>query len=321
MLILGKSDRSPAVLKYFETYEACHAYYGDGTISDAYYTARFIGAPHIFTMSFQKYSDLTQCADILKQQDIAYIVPVDLFASEFYNNPYRGNVKTYYVQYLLEQMQDLNSSVLIVTDKKADLYKDMPSFVTDMSGKITALKKAFRSNVDLSRFVFTDNNLESYDWANVILAAALCIADIPDYPQITDVSIGNAVWEISHPDIPDEQVYFQNHYLIPTSIENLLNFAPASDIKLVPVFRILTYISRELDFSQFLGKFYSDYQKAKIKDRLTKYMEGWVGWIIDDYTIESVSVEQTQPNAVRVVLRYKVQPKYTAEWFQGEVVL
>lgn len=69
----------------------------DSTITKSYYTAKFLGVPTIFTMSYRNYSDFTAISSIFQQNDFGYIVPVDIYLFEYYNNPYRGNIRTYYL--------------------------------------------------------------------------------------------------------------------------------------------------------------------------------------------------------------------------------
>lgn len=321
MLIIGKSTtRSAGQLQYFETADACDNYYGsDSTISKYFRVANNMGVEDIFTVSFSTYTDFMNIVELLQQYDFTYIAPVDIYASEYYNNPYRNNRKTYYLQYLVEQTKGRCNSTFLVTDKHASLYEDIDAFITDMSSILSSFKNAFAKNSDRASIIFVDNNLENYEWANAILAAMLCIADIPEYP--TSEVIGNAIFEIDPVDISDEQVYFKNHTLGSTSVENLLNLADKGLIKLVVVNKILKYMARTMDFDEFIGKLYSAYQKLLIQKKLEEYLTLWDDWIIYDYEIESVTSRAFSDGTVHITLRYTVWPKGTTESYTGEVVI
>ena len=322
MLIIGYSDKkAPGEIKYFNTTQECMKYYGaDNTISKCYETAKIMGAPNIFTCCFHSYTDFTDIVEVLQQYDFTYICPVDIYVSEYYNNPYRNNRKTFYVQYLLEQMQNQNNSIVIATDKHASLYKDLDAYLSDMSSKLYELKQSFYTdNANLHNFLFVDNNLKSEEWANVILAAMFCVTDIPDYPSYDD--LGDTVFHIERWDVPDEQIYFQDHHIKHTSVENLLNLAPIGLTKICVIDRILKYMARSLDFSEFIGRLYSAYQVSLIEKKLQTYMDEWKGWILDKYEIGKTEVRPDVIGTMRIVLHYTVWPKGTTESYQGEVVI
>lgn len=296
----------------------------DSTITKSYYTAKFLGVPTIFTMSYRNYSDFTAISSIFQQNDFGYIVPVDIYLSEYYNNPYRGNIRTYYLQYLWEQLPYDSNNIILATDKHASLYEDMDAFLTDMSGKILSLKQHVLPSVNLRNFIMVDNNLKDCNWANLIVASLLAVSDIPDYPKIPEgLTISDPIFTIAPIDVTDEQVYFAKHTGNTITIENLLNFDVKGVTKPVIVDKILRYMMRTFDFQEFLGKPYSEVRRVKIQRKLQDYLEEWKDYILVDYKIDSVSAEYDPkvPGTVRIICRYRVQPKNTIEWYRGEIIL
>lgn len=326
LLILGQSDtRGAAIVKRFNNYDEVAEYYGeDSTITKAYYDAKFIGVETIFTMAYNVYSDFTNIANVLSQNDFGYIAPVDIYISQDYNNPYRGNIRTSYLQYLLEQMPYGSNNIFVVTDKHASLYEDMDAFVNDMHDKIMTLKNYILGTANKRNLIYVDNNLKDYEWANVIVASLLAISDIPDYPEVPDeITIGKPIFTIAPIDINDEQVYFANHTDNKVTVENLLNFDVKGTLKPVVVDKIIRYMMRQFDFREFIGKPYNELRRVRIKTKLREYLEDWKGYILANYEIDSVSAEydRKHPGTVRIICRYRVQPKNTIEWYRGEITL
>ena len=326
MLIIGYCNiRTPSVIQCFLSAEECSDWYGENnTITQCYKDAKNIGAEYIFTVSYNKYSDLSTIVDLLQSYDFTYICPVDIYASDHFTNPYKNQKTTFYVQYILEQMHRTNNSIVITTDKLASLYEDMDAFISESSTIISNLKVAMESSVVLNNFIYVDNMLKDYTWANVILAATLCVSDIPIYP-ISNL-FGETVYDIDKMDINDEQVYFRMNYPynqnISTTIENLVNFNPKSINKPVIVDRILKYIARELDFTSFLGKPFTEYRKILIKQYLENYLKQWVGYIINDYKITGIEEKKNEvAGAVSIYLYYEIQPKMTKEWYKDVRVI
>lgn len=321
MLILGKSEtRAAGQLQYFETISACEKFYGNNsTIASCFRAAKTIGVTDVFTVSFSTYTDLMNIVQLLQQYEFTYIAPVDILTSEYYNNPYRNNKRTYYLQYLMEQIDGKTDSTFLVTDKHASLYEDIDAFINDMSEIVFRFKNSFTKNSIRANCIFVDNNLERYKWANVILAAMLCISDIPEYPVYDN--LGPAIFDIDSADTTDEQVYFKNNTLIPTSVENLLNLADRHLIKIVVINKILKYIARNMDFSEFIGKLYTPYQRTAIQKKLQQYLNLWNGWIIYRYTIDSITSKAFSDGTVHITMRYTVWPKGTTEAYTGEVVI
>ena len=326
ILIIGQSDiRGAGIIKNFNTYDEVTDYYGiDSTIADAYYTAKFLGVSTVFTTVFNKYSDFMNLVNVLNQNDFGYVAVVDIYVSQDYNNPYRGNIRTSYLQYLLEQMSYDSNNIFIVTDKHASLYEDMDAFIDDMHKKITKLKNNILPTANRRNFIFVDNNLKDYKWANVITASLLAISDIQNYPKVPDtVSIGEPIFTIAPIDITDEQVYFAKHADGTITVENLVNFDQKGTVKPVVVDKIIRYMSRQIDFSSFIGKPYNELRRVRIENKLKQYLEDWKNTILKDYKVDSVTAEydKKNPGTVRILCQYRVQPKNTIEWYRGEITL
>jgi hypothetical protein len=321
LVLIGEcTERASACIQCFDNYTSCAKYYGeDNTISKSYFIAQTMGVTDILTISYSNIEDISNIADVLQQYDFTYICLLDILASEYFNDPYKNNKRTFYAQYILEQMHNNNNSIVIATDKHASLYEDMDAFIDDMSFKLSEIKKSFIPGINLRNFIFVDNNLKDYEWANVILASMLCIVDIPEYPSYPN--IGNAVFDIDACDIHDEQIYFKTNTLLPTTAENLLNISDTGITKVIVLDRIVKYIERSLDFSDFIGKLYSAYQRDAIKKRLKQYLDSWNGWLIYKYTIDSVETQGNPDGTMRIILRYTIWLRGTTESYGGEVVL
>lgn len=322
MLILGYAkDKMPAIIHKFSTIEECISYYGEkNTISEAYNIAKKFTNADIFTISFSQYSDFSTIVDVISKQHFTYIVPVDIYISEYYNDPHKGNEKTFYIQYLLEETPFNLDSVFVTTDKHAKLYETQEDFISDMSNKILQFKKNLRKESNMRNLIFVDNILENYSWANVCLAAAICDTPIIEYPDARE-DFGKSIFQIDAVDIADEQVYFKNNYLINTSIENLLNFDKKGSLKVVAVDRIIRHIYHNIDFTDYVGTFYSKYKELKIKESLIRSLESLKGVLIYDYKIDSISAESTQPNTINIVIYFSVWIKNCIEWYHGKVII
>lgn len=318
LVIIGKSeDTPPGVLKYFESEQELLAYYKKpNTITRYWSMCKRWGVPYVFTISFNSVSELSDVAEILRDHDFGYAALVDVTAGEFYTDPYENGKVIFYCQYLVDQFTGFNNTIVLTSDKHARVYKNLDLFLSDMSMKCSRIKIHLQG--DRRNLLFVDNNLVYYDWANVVLAAALILSDIPDYPRL---SFGPTVFHIESCDVSDEQIYFRDHYDRDTTVENLLNFEERGLTKIVVIDKILKYISRGMDFTDFIGKNYTKYQLRLIEKRLKEYLKRWTGYVIYKYTIDSISAAPDKIGCVKIHLRYTVWPKGTTESYSSEVTL
>lgn len=312
MLLLGgaKTNYKLNEVTYFDTVQAVVESYGDCNLTEAFKVAKRFGVENIFLMNVKHAHDYFDIITTLKHNDFAYVVPVELLMSDGYNDAYHGNKRITYFQYILEEIGGFNDSTLVVTDKHASLYEDMDAFIGEMNGLIDQFHINTSKNLQGQNFIFVANNLVSYQLANVVLASALCVCDLDIYPTL---EFGPAVFNIDTFDVESELVFFKNNSIAETSIENLLNFGEDGPQKIVTIDRIVKYIKREIDFSEFKGKLFTGYQKLRIEQKLKIFLQSLKGYIIEDFYIESITPYQGDPGAVVVLNRFDIWPTNSIE--------
>ena len=312
MLIIGsgKTNYMLNQITYFETYKSVLEEYGESNLSAAFKVAKDFGVKDVFVMNIKNLYDYFDIVTLLKHNDFAYIVPVDLLMSDTYRDAYRDNRKVTYFQYLLEAIGKLNDSTFVVTDKHASLYEDVDAFLDDMHGLHNSFKAAITPNVHGQNIVFVANNLKEHAMANVVLASALCVSDLDIYPS---GSFGDAIFDIDAFDVAGDIAYFKSHTLRDTTVENLVNYCSQGPEKIVTIDRIIKYIKREIDFTEFKGKTYTGYQKLRIEKKLKVFLNALEGYVLDKYHIESITAYQDAPGTVTVLNRFDIWPVNSIE--------
>jgi hypothetical protein len=314
MLIIaeGLTDYQLNRIAYYDSAEVVESLYGLSSLSKAFSKAKTMGVKYIFLANVKRKTDYIELADIIKQYDFTYVVPLGLhFSDSFYNDELNRDVT--YSEYLLETIGDSTRSLLVMTDYHASLYEDIDHFIMDMSSKIykfkNVAKKALRNGRNLC--VVANNLVNSYN-SNLELACALCTCSYDKYPEY---DFGEAIFDIDETDVTiQEFTYFRNNENIYTSIENLKNFRNELDAaKIVVIDMVIKFIERQLDFSEFDGKFYSDYVKLEVYKRLSEFLQGIVGTTIRNYAINSVDFVVTEPGAGVIVNSFSVLPINSAE--------
>lgn len=309
MLIIGKGgtnyERKQIVYatKYKDVYKA----YGDSDLTEAFVTAKNFGAPYVFLMNCRHNYDYLDISTVLKATDFSYIVPVSLLLSDEFDDP-KTERKISYVEYLLEQIGSVNDSVFIVTDKKSNLYEDVDAFIHDMNTVADTFKRKRRSPAVRENVIFIANNLIDYNMSNVPLAAALCTTPINDYPQ---AGFGKADFLLDQWEDIGNWAYFQNHTVRNTTVENLLNFENTGNpLKIVFISRIIKMLKRELDFSEFIGKQYTEYRRLSIRNKLEDYLNNLMNNVLYDYNIKVVKPyrDAVEPMSVNVRNVFDIWP-------------
>jgi len=309
MLIIGKAatQYGRGEIIYAEDPVAVADKYGESDLTTAFRQAKDLGAPAVFLMNMQKDQDYFDALDILKQNDFAYIVFATLMLSDTFQDVSHGGKTHSFFAYILGYLGRYHNSTLIVTDKHASLYEDIDAFLTDMRKIQDVFLGRCSDRANLQNFIFVGNNLESYEMASIPLAAALCSSQPNEYP-LSD-KFGKAIFRIDPWDAPLDMVYFRSDPARETTIENLLNMLrPYNPEKVVFIDRILKYLRREMDFTQFRGRVYSSYQKLLFNKTLVKYLDDMTGFIIKDYSIESINAYRDDPGTVVLIARISVQP-------------
>ena len=309
MLIIGKAKKNWApkeiVLAYDE--EEVKKNYKGGDLVDAYLRASEAGVTDIFLMNIQKDSDYFDILDTLKDNDFAYVVFSSLYLSDTFHDILDSHKRIHnFFAYFLGYISSSNNSTFIVTDKHASLYEDIDAYLDDMR----SIKKTFLSHCSgrakLNNIIFVMNNLKGNKFANVELAASLVISDLNEYPHYP---FNDTVFHIDPWDNPEDIAYFRDNVTRETTIENLVNLSQdTTPEKVVFIDRIIKALRREIDFQEFKGRFYSEYQKLLLNQKLDQYLSSLVGYTLRDYNIDSIEAFKDGPAAVQLVARLSLYP-------------
>jgi len=284
MLIIGKgaTNKGRKQVVYAEKYSNVLNTFGDSELTRAFLLAKQMGAPYVFLMNCKQHYDYLDIVTSLRSSDFSYIVPTSIIISDEFDDPATER-RISYVEYLLEKIGNVNDSVFIVTDQHASLYEDVDAFIEDMNNKAEIFRVKRRSPAVRENIIFVANNLVKHRLANVALAAALCSTPVNRYPE---ADFGEVHFLLDQWEDIGNWAYFQSHTLKNTSVENLLNFELAGNpLKIVFISRIIKMIKRELDFSEFIGKRYSEYQRLSVRNKLERYLDSLMQSVLYEYEI------------------------------------
>lgn len=304
MLIIGKAETMENIreIVYEESYPEVLRKYGNSDISRAFAVAQEYGCPDIFVLNLKTNKDYLDATDILKDYDFTYIVPVSVYMSDTINDIYNNDTEYSIIAYLLSKISKNSSycdSVIVTTDKHASLYEYMNDFIEDMNRAQNLIIKGSTNKNKLENIIPVANNLKDTIYANVALAATLCSSPLSSYPM---ADYGKAIFNIDKWDNRESWSYFKNHVNTSTSVENLLNLKDSGALKIVFISRILKAIKRGLDFEEFIGRYYTEYIRVKIQDKLAKYLQSLIGNVIYDFDIEKVYAEKDYVNKGTVIV-------------------
>lgn len=309
ILLIGDGGTNKCLnqITYFDNYLHASNNFNDSKVLRSYKILYDLGISNLYILNIRDVNSYISSIDLLKQLDFNYIVPVDAMISDKYFDTVT-NSYLYLVNYVTEKMYGFNESIVIGTDKNASLYEDIDNFIEDMAAIELSVKNSIGIKEHGENLLFVANNLVNYELANVVLAASLALTEIDTYPIMT--SIGDAIFDIDSTDIGNNSmIYFRGHDDRVTTIENLLNMrVKVSPEKIVTINRILKYIKRDMDFSEYSGKLYSDYQKLQVKKKLTKYLDKYNGYVITSYVINSVEFYLTDINTGTIVNNFDIVP-------------
>lgn len=316
MLILapGQTDYRVNEIMYYDSPTTVKSMYGESELYDAFSKAKEVGVPHVFIANVKSKEDYIEMIDVIKQYDFTYIVPLGITFSDAFYNPLMERSMTYSELYA-EHVGQNSSSVVLMTDQHADLYEDLDHFLGDMSVKIDRFKTVARKALQEGRCLgLVANHLVNHRYANLILASVLCVAPLSDYPTY---DFGPALFDIDDFDIGTrELIFFKNNLLVPTSVENLKNFRIEMDAaKIINIDRVIRFIERELDFSNFKGKFFTDYVKLKIYNLLKEFFEQTLNVSLRSYSIKSIDFVRSSPSAGTIVNTFSIGPINSLEEF------
>lgn len=308
MLIIGKAatDYGLGEIIYSESYEDVVEKYGESDLSQAFKDAQNIGAKYIFLMNLRKDQDYFDALEVIRQSDFTYIAFATLMLSDSFQDISHGGEKHSFFAYILGTLGRQHSSTLIVTDKHASMYEDIDSYLDDMRDICSNFLNRCSERANLQNIIFVANNLANYKMSSVPLAAALCSSPVNEYPL--SQKFGKAIFRIDPWDNPDDMTYFRSDQARETTVENLVNllqvYAPE---KVVFIDRILKYIHRDMDFTNFKGRLYSSYQKMLFKQTLIKYLDA-LSFIVKEYAIISIEALTDTPGSIILQATIDVVP-------------
>lgn len=290
ILIIGKGQseyKLNEIIKPKNIYDVS-SIYGESEIATAYKEAYSMGARNIYTLNAYKTTDFIECIKNVSHLNFSYIVPIGIKISDtFYNSEYERSVS--FAEYFLNESYGKSNSVFIFTDEHASLYENITDFINDMHVKIINFKNQAEYILDHkgTDILFCANNLLSIKYANAILAAALSITTLGNYPEPIN---NKTVFDIDSEDINlQEIVYFKSNFLINTTIENLNNFRTKFDAnKIETINRVIKGIERKIDLSFVLGKYFSSFLKVQIKDYLSNELNVFMKTSIKNYAIKNI---------------------------------
>ena len=322
LLIIGEGDTHYSELdpSFENNLDDVKENYGaESQLTKAFELAQNLGVPYIFLLNCRNHYDFLDLIDVIDQNDFAYIAPVNIYLSEMMYLPNNSKYKTTYISYLMHKLNAKNESVFIMTDKHASLYEDIDAFLTDMNAVENKFLRTIFPNVNRENIIFMANNLEGTNFANIYAAAALTATPINTYPQ---AKFPPPIFRIDKFDDIGSWAYFQNHYLSGATIENFLNeLEVCNPLKIVSISRIIKMIKRDLDFSEFIGKHYSEYRRMQVERKLDKYLQSLMGYAIDDYEILSVTARKKFPATVNIYNLFSVRPINCLESIQVEIAV
>jgi hypothetical protein len=316
ILIIGRGANSYKIneVVYYNSPDIVEKLYGNSQLSDAFRLTKNIGVNDVFVVNAASMTDYIEIADLLKHYDFSYIVPIGINFSDSFFNPLLNRQMTYAELYL-ESISGYANSSIMMTDKHASLYEDMDQYLDDMKAIIYKFKNvAQKALMNGRNMCLVGNNLQDYEYANVVLASVLCTSSYDKYPEF---DFGPAVFDIDDFDLDNsELIYFKNNYLTYTSVENLKNFRIDHDaVKIVPIDIVIKYIERELDFSDIKGKAFTEYVRLKLNKKLDQFLRGIINIAIRDYSIQSIDFVKTSPSAGTIVNYFSILPINSTEVF------
>ena len=130
------------------------------------------------------------------------------------------------------------------------------------------------------------------------------------------MDFGDPIFDIDDTDIwIPEFAYFKKNSNCSTSIENLNNFRTVIDAdKIVTIDVLIKYIERQLDFSYFTGKFFTEYIRLEIYKLLSQFFINNSDKFIS-YKIKSVDFVPDQLGSGSIVNNFSIHPINSVEEF------
>ena len=307
----GATDYAQNQIVYFDSEDIVKDRYGDSVLTTAFVQAKENGAPHVFLANVQDAFDLIPLAGMLRQYDFAYIVPVGYHLSDYFIDPRKSSpIRTPFIGFLIEAMQNHNRSMVIATDKHANLYEHVDAYLEEMK---TISDSLSHRPINKERLVFVLNHLNEWPHANIVLAAALTrMEDEQLYPEPPDSS---TVFNLDDLDIGMlPMVYFYRPHNAALTIENLVNFQkPGKAETSVLTVVLANKIHRDLKFDNIIGSQYTANTSHLVRRLLTEYLDSLAGILIESYTIQDIRFIREGAGVGRIEIEMLVKDIRTFE--------
>lgn len=313
----GTTDYKVNIINEIRSLKEIEKYGLDSQLYEAYDCASvFKATTHFYVLNMRYDTDYPEIIESLIQSDFTYIVPINIrFSDKIYIESEQKKIP--YAEFLLKNIKDSNLSTIIMTDNHASLYNDIDQYINDMEAKINLFKDlSIGINTYGRNLVFIANNLVDYSFANVVAACMLKSSPYKDYPL---QDCGEAVFDIDKHDVRSKEfAFFKYNIKRSATIENFNNFSTLNDQdKYVPINRVIKYIQRYLDLSEFCGKTYNEYLKVLIVDKLDALLSALVNYAITDYNIISCEfINDTHTKTIIVLNEISITPINSIEKYK-----
>ena len=310
LLIVGQGEDSTEAntIKRVESKDQVYEEYGSSALAEACKVAFDHGLDYVYVANTPFRKNIIDVANKLPGYNFEYIVPVSINISNTFLNKRKERESNFYVEYILNKINNRTSSTIVATDNHASLYKDIDLYLDYIEGVKDAIKNSLSKNshLEANRLYFVSNNLEKHRYANVSLAASLCKSEIQEYPS---GNFGSTIFDIDHWDIEKDIIYFKDNFLTDTTIENLYNLSPKGEPrKDIIVDRIARYIEENLDLDNLKGKPATNYQKAKAEQKVIDFLEGERYITISDYRINNIYFDREGPAYKDIKVNFDIVP-------------
>jgi hypothetical protein len=285
--------------------------YGENScFFNAYKTLnRFNKINNIFILNLDTWEDVKDQDSLFEDMNFDYICPLDLKLDDIYFDSFYNRNLTY--SQLLLLMLHNSISTMIISGLRASSYETLDAYLDAEILMLDRTEERF-SNLRKENLMYVANNLKSYEYPNVVLAALMTTTDYAEYPGSS--LLGEVIFDIENVDVPQRLIYFKNSYLTGTTVENLVTFSRDTNFRIGTVNRILKYFYfHNANLDKFLGKPYSEYTKVLIQDEIEKWLEGLKGWIIYDYSIKEIIQLSAIDGGVSINTKFEIKPKFTTE--------
>lgn len=323
ILLLGKAatnTKAGEIIKPKSVDDFIQIFDNNSDLYDAYQQSYSLGVRNLFVVNCFNDSDYLRIFDQLIHYNFTYIVPINLFLSDMFYDPLIGE-KRYYADFFIQTLFSVESlTTIIMTERHANLYADIDDFIYSMSDMVTNYRDHYSENRKPillnecgNNLIFTLNNLEDIEHANIILASQLCLSHISEYP--TGI-FKNVTFDIDSIDMvnTDMSYYKYNDLSGVTNIDNLVNMRYSKDIyKNVLIDEVIKEIVRQMNLDEFKGKFYNIYVKMQIESRINFICNKLKGSIYKDYEVKNVGFINLDETSGYIYVELSIIPYGTLE--------